>query len=95
MRISPIQIVCVPYLAPTIKFIVCVPGSRGCVRRAQDLYWFGQNVPTYSHRWLSLPTPLMVKLVVWVKSSREREERLPDLLMGWKWSLEAERLSPS
>jgi hypothetical protein len=30
-----------------------------------------------------------------VTSSREREERLLDLLSGWKWSLEAVRWSPS
>jgi hypothetical protein len=30
-----------------------------------------------------------------VTSSREREERLPNLLSGWKWSLEAERWSHS
>jgi hypothetical protein len=57
----------------------------------QDLYWFGQNVLTSSHRWLTLPIPLMIKLVVGVKCSRERKERLTDLLSGWKWSLEAER----
>jgi hypothetical protein len=28
---------------------------------AQDLYWFGQNVPISSHRQLVLPTPLMIK----------------------------------
>jgi hypothetical protein len=85
----------VSYLAPTSKLIMCVPGSKGCVRRTQDLYWFGQNVPTSSHRWLALPAPLMIKFVVGVTSSRKREERLPDLLSGWKWSLEAERWSPS
>jgi hypothetical protein len=31
----------VSYLAPTSKFIVRVPGSRGFARRSQDLYWFG------------------------------------------------------
>ncbi|PWZ26874.1 hypothetical protein Zm00014a_034737 [Zea mays] len=41
-----------------------IPGSEGCARRTQDLYWFGQNVFTSSHRWLTLPTPLMIKLVV-------------------------------
>jgi hypothetical protein len=30
-----------------------------------------------------------------VTSSRERKERLPDLLSRWKWSLEAVRWSPS
>jgi hypothetical protein len=27
----------------------------------QDLYWFGQNVPTSNHRQLALPAPLMIK----------------------------------
>jgi hypothetical protein len=27
---------------------------------AQDLYCFGQNVPISNHRWLALPTPLMI-----------------------------------
>jgi hypothetical protein len=48
-------------LAPTIKFIVHALGSRGCARWAQDLYWFGQNVPISSHQWLALPAPLMIK----------------------------------
>jgi hypothetical protein len=48
-------------LAPTIKFIVHVFGSGGCGRWAKDLYWFVQNIPTSSHRWLVLPAPLMVK----------------------------------
>jgi hypothetical protein len=26
------------------KFIMHVPGSKGCAQRAQDLYWFGQNI---------------------------------------------------
>jgi hypothetical protein len=38
--------------------------------RAQDLYWFSKNVPTSSHRWLALPAPLMIKLVVGVTSRR-------------------------
>jgi hypothetical protein len=37
----------------------------------------------------------MIKLVVGVTCSREREERLLDLLSGWKWCLEAVRWSPS
>jgi hypothetical protein len=37
----------VSYLALTSKFIVSVPGSSGCARRAQGLYWFGQNVSTF------------------------------------------------
>jgi hypothetical protein len=67
----------VSYLTPTSKFTVRVPSSRGCAWRAQDLYWFGQNVPT-------LLTLLMIKLVVLVgvTCSRKREERLPDLLLG-------------
>jgi hypothetical protein len=65
----------VSYLTPTSKFTVRVPSSRGCARRAQDLYWFRQNVPT-------LLTLLMIKLVVGVTCSRKREESLPNLLSG-------------
>ena len=43
------------------KFIVRVPGSGRCAQWAQDLYWFEQNVPTSSNRWLVLPAPLMIK----------------------------------
>jgi hypothetical protein len=28
---------------------------------AQDLYWFGKNVPTSNHWRLALPAPLMIK----------------------------------
>jgi hypothetical protein len=48
-------------LAPISKFIVRVSGSGWCVRWAQDLYWFRQNLHTSSHRWLGLPAPLMIK----------------------------------
>jgi hypothetical protein len=58
----------VSYLAPTSKFIVRGLGFRGCARRAQGLYWFGQNIPTSSHQWLALPAPLIIKLVVRVTS---------------------------
>jgi hypothetical protein len=85
----------VSYLAATSKFIICVLGSEGCARRAQHLYWLGQNVSTSNHWWLALPAPLMIKLVVEVTSSREREERLSGLLSGWKWILEAARWSSS
>jgi hypothetical protein len=40
---------------------VCVPGSIRCARRAQYLYWFEENVPKSSHRWLVLPASLMIK----------------------------------
>jgi hypothetical protein len=30
----------------------------------KNLYWFGQNVPTYIHRWLALLALLTIKLVV-------------------------------
>jgi hypothetical protein len=53
------------------------------------------SVATSSHWWLALPAPLMIKLVVGVTSSKEREERLPDVLSGQKWSLEAAMWSPS
>jgi hypothetical protein len=48
-------------LAPTSKFIMRVPCSEECAQWTQDLYWFGQNVPTFSHRRLALPAPLMIK----------------------------------
>jgi hypothetical protein len=48
-------------LALISKFIVRVLRYRVCARWAKDLYWFGQNVPTSSHRWLALPTSLMIK----------------------------------
>jgi hypothetical protein len=35
-------------LALTSKFIVRISGSKWCARWVQDLYWFGQNVPTSS-----------------------------------------------
>jgi hypothetical protein len=89
-----------PYLAPTFgvsnlaltsKFIVRVPGSGRCARWTQDLYWFGQNVPTSSHKRLTLPTPLMIKARSrGYKRAREREGTLPCLLfvveVVTKWS---------
>jgi hypothetical protein len=39
----------ISYLAPASKFILRVLGSRGCAQRAQDLYWFRQNIPTSNH----------------------------------------------
>jgi hypothetical protein len=72
----------VSYLTSTSKFIMSIPGSGGCVQRAQDLYWSGQNISTSIHWCLELSTPLMIKLVVEVTRSREGEERLPDLLSG-------------
>jgi hypothetical protein len=95
-RASPLPgtpTVYVSSLAPTSKFIVRVLGTRGCARRAQDLYGFGQNVATSNHRLLALPASLMIELVVGVTSSREREDRLPNPLSVWQWSLEAARWS--
>jgi hypothetical protein len=69
IRIKAMVPVGVSYLAPTSKFIVRVLGSGGRAQRAQDLYRFGQNVPTSSHRWLALPVPLMIKLLVGVTGS--------------------------
>jgi hypothetical protein len=48
-------------LASTSKFVVRVLGFKRCAWWAQDLYWFRHNVPTSSHWWLVLPTPLMIK----------------------------------
>ena len=66
-------------LALTSKFVcVCVLGSR---RWAQDLYWFGQNVPTSSPRWLALLTPLLINARIrGYKWTRERGEA-PKYLM--------------
>jgi hypothetical protein len=52
-----------------------------CARKAQGLYWFGQNVPTSSHQWIALPAAFMIKLIVGVTSGSEREERLPSLFI--------------
>jgi hypothetical protein len=81
----------VSYITLTSKFIVHVMGSGGCAWWAQDLTLFGLNVPTSNHRWLVLLASLIIKLVVGVTSHQDREERLSDLLSGWKWSLEASR----
>jgi hypothetical protein len=59
----------VSYLAPTNKFIVRDRDPEG-VRGGRDLYWFEQNIHTSNHWWLTLPTSLMIKLVVGVTSSR-------------------------
>jgi hypothetical protein len=48
-------------LALISKFIVRVLGSGRCAWWAQDLYCFGQNVPTSSHQRLVLSGPLMIK----------------------------------
>jgi hypothetical protein len=88
-RTSPLP--CVPTvgasnLALTSKFIVCVLGSRRCARWAQDLYWFGQNVPTSSHRWLALPGPLMIKARSRGYKQGERERRGSHVPYSWwRW----------
>jgi hypothetical protein len=57
---------------------------------------FGKNVPTSNHRRFALPAPLIIKLAVGVISSRERGRRGSMVsYRGWKWSLEAEKSSPS
>lgn len=42
---------------------------------AQDLYWFGQNVPTSHHRQLALPAPMKIKAhsrgYMWVREGVE------------------------
>jgi hypothetical protein len=69
-------------LAPTIKFIVRVPGSRRCVRWVHDLYWFGQDIPTFSHQGLVLPAPLIIKARSrGYKQAREVVEALKLLLV--------------
>jgi hypothetical protein len=53
------------------------------VRGAQDLYWFEQNVPTSSHRWLALPAPLMIKTrSSGYKRTREGGEAPKSLIRG-------------
>jgi hypothetical protein len=70
-------------LSPTSKFIVHVLGSRRCAWWAQDLYWFGQNVPTSSHQRLALPTPLMIKARSrGYKHTREGGEAPKSLIRG-------------
>jgi hypothetical protein len=46
--------------APTSKFLCACPRLRMVCSVAQGLCWFGQNVPTSSLRWLTLPTPLLL-----------------------------------
>jgi hypothetical protein len=60
------------------------------VRWAQDLYWFGQNVPTSSHRRPALPAPLTIKAHIrGYKQAREGGETPKSLFMVdvvTKWS---------
>jgi hypothetical protein len=61
----------------------------------QDLYWFEKNVPTYSHRWLALPTPLMTKARIrGYKRAREGGEA-PKSLIVVEVELRSIRWSPS
>jgi hypothetical protein len=83
-------------LDPTSKFIVGVSSSGACVQWAQDLYWFRQNVPTSSHRWLALPAPWMIKTRSrGYKRVRERGEAPKSLFQGGSGASEATRWSPS
>jgi hypothetical protein len=74
------------YLVPTSKFILRVSGFRGCVWRTQDFILVRAEHPYINHWWLALLALLMIKLVVTITNNREREERIPYLLSGWKWS---------
>jgi hypothetical protein len=56
-----------------------------CTWWEQDLYWFGQNISTFSHRWLALSAPLMIKAHSRGYKWGEREERLSSLLSWWRW----------
>jgi hypothetical protein len=40
---------------------VCVPVFERYTRWTQDLYWFEQDVSTFSHQRLELPAPLKIK----------------------------------
>jgi hypothetical protein len=62
-----------------VNLFVYVPWTGWCARWAQGLYWFGQNIPTSSLRWLMLSTPCYSKLIVGVTSGRDKEE-IPSLL---------------
>jgi hypothetical protein len=66
-----------------VNLNVLVPWFGWCGLWAQDLYWFGQNVPTSSLWRLALPTPLLLK----DRSrgyKRAREGGAPRSLMhGW------------
>jgi hypothetical protein len=63
---------------------VCLLGYGWCARRAQDLYWFGQNVPTSSLCQLTLLALLLLddrsRSYKRVTSGGEREEGLQSLL---------------
>jgi hypothetical protein len=67
-----------------VNFYVRVLGSGRCARRAQGLYWFGQNVPSSSLRRLTLPAPVLIDArsrgYKRVTSGRAGEEGLPSLL---------------
>jgi hypothetical protein len=73
-------------LAPTSKFIVRILGYGGCARWAQDLYWFGQNVPTSSHQRLVIPVPLMIKACGRGYKQGERGRRGYQVSYSWwRW----------
>jgi hypothetical protein len=57
-----------------VNLFMRIPWTGWCAWWAQGLYWFGQNVPTSSLWWLTLPTPYYSKLIVGVTSGRDREE---------------------
>jgi hypothetical protein len=74
-------------LASISKFIVHIPGSGHCAWCAQDLYWFEQNVPTSTRRWLALPAPLMIKNCSRGYKQGERGRRGSQISYSWwRWS---------
>jgi hypothetical protein len=82
-------------LTPVSKFIVHVLGSGRCGRWVQGLYWFGQNVPTSSHRRLVLLAPLMIKAHSGgYKRTREGGEA-PKYLIRVEGELKVKEWSPS
>jgi hypothetical protein len=61
---------------------VHVPGFEQCARWTQDLYWFEQNVPTYSIQRFGLPVALLINACNrGYKRTREGGEALKSLVM--------------
>jgi hypothetical protein len=65
---------CQCFEPPMSEFVLRV-WPRWCARGHNDVYWFGQNVPTSSSRLLVL---LALKFIVGVTHWRERDE-IPSL----------------
>jgi hypothetical protein len=78
---------CVSNLDLPSKLYYACSRLRRCVRWTQHLYWFGQNVPTSSHRQLAQPTSLMIKARSTGYKQGERERRGSQVSCSWwRWS---------